>query len=221
MASQALAQRDEASVPDLVRTPALTITAEDVSVPRLYLGQFMSAAVQEQLVKPGSIYAALSGDDPDPQVLYELGDKKKDAGVLFYVLGLRKGKSVSEDGELKLFDYDDPSAPPDAWVTYNYTCLIPDVDTEVPCKLLLTRSSRQTALKINTVLKRTSIAGPAWINGFKLTAAERENKKGKFFVWQVAQVEATKEHVALSAALAPLLTTAPSTFASTGEEPAI
>lgn len=208
-------------VPDLVRTPALTITHEDVAAPRIYIGQFMSAAVQQQLVKAGSIFAALAGDDPDPNILYVHGDKKN-PGVLFYVLGLRKGKSISADGELKLWDFDDPNAPAEAWVTYNYTVFAPDVDTDIPCKLLLTRTGRQTALKINTVLARNVVAGPAWVNAFRLTTAERENSKGKFYVAQVKQVEADAGDVKVAEGLALSVAAAPQRdFASTGEQPAI
>lgn len=225
MTSQALEQRAAGQVPDLVRTPALTITAEDVALPRLYVAQYMSSAVQEQLVKAGSIFAALSGDDPDPVVLYDPA-KKDAAGVVFYVIGLRKGKSFSDkeetNGELLLWDYDDPNADARAWVTYNYTLYVPELDDELPCKFLLTRTGKQTALKINTVLKKQSIAGPAWINAFKLTTAPRENTKGKFFVAQVAQIEADPAQVEKAGALAVQISAAPaSDFGSPAEEPAI
>jgi hypothetical protein len=220
MTSQALATNESAAVPDLVRTPALTITAEDVALPRLYIGQFMSKAVMERLVEAGSIYAATGQEDPDPQVLFD--PNAKDAkGVLFYVLALRKGKSISDGGELVLFDYDDPNAPPDAWVTYNYLVACPEADTDVPYKLLLTRTGRPAALQINTVLKKNAGAGPSWINAFRLTTAPRENAKGKFWVARVTQVEANKQDIETAEQLAVMLSAGAIEHGSTGEEPAI
>jgi hypothetical protein len=219
MSSQAVAQRDS-QVPDLVRTPALTITAEDVALPRLYIGQFMSKAVQDQLVKPGCIFSATGQDDGDPQILYD--PSAKDAkGVVFYVIGLRKGKSISEGGELVLFDYDDTSAPPDAWVTYNYTVAVPDIDTDVPFKLLLTRTGRPAALKINTVLKKNGITGPSWVNAFELTTAPRENAKGKFFVAQVKPIEAVATHAEAVEQLAIVMSGAVTEYSAPSEQPAI
>ncbi len=214
--SKEVAERPNA-VPDMVRTPALTITADDVALPRLYIGQFMSKAVQEQLVKAGSIFSASGQDDPDPQVLWSPGD---DAGVLFHVVGMRKGKSISDGGELQLFDFDDPNAPPDAWVTYNYTLVLPEHETDVPYKFLLTRTGRPAALQINTVLKKNSISGPAWATAFRLTAAERENTKGKFYVARAAAVEANVVNVKLAEGLALQMSgTAPQH--SSSEQPAI
>lgn len=221
MANAELVERPAAAVPDLVRTPALTITAEDVALPRIYIGQFMSKAVQEQLVKPGVIFSATGQDDPDPQVLWSESDKKN-PGVRLYVIGLRKGKSISDGGELQLFDYDDPNAPPDAWVTYNYTVAIPSVDEDVPFKLLLTRTGRPAALQMNTVLKKNSIGGPAWANAFLLTTAARENAKGKFFVPRVAITEPVESEVAVAASLAEMMSSAPEpSYGPAGEQPAI
>lgn len=211
--SKAVAERPNA-VPDLVRTPALTITADDVALPRIYIGQFMSKAVQNQDVKAGQIFSASGQDDPDPQVLWSPGD---DAGVLFHVVGMRKGKSISDGGELQLFDFDDPNAPPDAWVTYNYTLVLPEHETDVPYKFLLTRTGRPAALQINTVLKKNSISGPAWATAFRLTAAERENAKGKFYVARAAAVEAEDANVKLAEGLALMSSTAP----QRSEQPAI
>lgn len=52
----------------IARTPATTITAQDIALARVYVPQFMTAAVQGQRVNPGSIFAATDKDDPEPQV---------------------------------------------------------------------------------------------------------------------------------------------------------
>lgn len=219
MASKAVARAETPNLPDLVRTPALDIGHEDVALPKIKLAQFMTEQVKEQLVKPGCIFSATSKDDSDPIVLW---DKSKGEGVLFHVLHLRKGKSVSEGGELQLYDYNDPDAPPEAWVTYNYSVALPEFDTDVPYSLLLTRTGAPAAKQLNTILKRNEVKGPAHLLAFRLTAVERENAKGKFYVPRITQVEPTAEGVAVANNLATVMSgSALEATATGGSEPAI
>lgn len=210
----------ESQVPELVRTPANEITAEDIALPRIYLGQFMSQAVQDGLVKAGVIFSATGADDPDPTVLWSPGDEP---GVKLYILALRKGKSYTAGPgeELQLFDFDDPAAPPDAWVTYGYTVCLPDQDEFVPFKLLLTRTGKNAALQINTVLKKNSISGPAWESAFYLTTAPRENNKGKFFVPRIAIAETVPAEVEVAQNMAISMSASVTSASSTGDAPAI
>lgn len=217
MAGKAVAEREAPQVPALRPTPALEIEAQDIALPRIYIGQYMSKAVQEQIVKAGAIYTATGQDDPNPNVLWNQGDE---GGVVFYVLSLRKGKSIQDNGELVLFDYDDPNAPPDAWVTYNYAVAVPSVDEDVPFKLLLTRTGTPAARNINLILKKNAARNPAWATAFSLTAAPRENAKGKFFVARVQQVEANANDVATAESLALMVAAAPIEAQAT-EQPAI
>lgn len=222
MASTELEQA-KTNVPALMQTPALEITAEDVALPRLYIAQDTSKATKARLVDRGDLFTATGEDDPEPNVLWSppKGNAKAKQGPLFHVIGLKKGKSLSVDGELQLFDYDDPDAPAEAWVTYNYFIAMPEVDTDVPFKLLLTRSNRPAALAINTVLKKTVAQGPAWINAFRITTAERHNTKGDWFVARVAQVEAKDTNIKAAETLAVMMSTQSVDAGSTGEEPAI
>lgn len=219
MTTKAVAAQPAAQVPDLVRTrPVLDIGAEDVALPRIYIGQYMSEHVKDQLVKAGSIFTATGPDDPDPQVLAAPESKE---GVVLHVLGLRKGKSFSDGGELQLYDYNDPSAPENAWITYNYTIALPTVDEEVPYKWTLTRTGRPAARQLNTVLKKNEGRGPCWVNAFRFTAAKRENAKGEFFVARVAPVEADPSHVQIAERLGVMVSGATSEFNATGDEPSI
>lgn len=222
MATKAV-EKAESAVPDLRAVSSSTIddiTGEDIALPRLYIGQFMSEAVKSRLANLGDIYIGQGADDPDPKVMWETGSK--DDGVLFYVVGMRKGKSYSDGGALQLFDYDDPSAPADAWVTYNYTALVPDYDEEIPVKFLLTRTGRPAALTINKVLKQNAARGPAWINAFRMTTATRNGDKGEYAVARIQVVEPKQEHVDIAGDIAlAMLTSNAVDVAATGEEPAI
>lgn len=195
-------EKTNSNVPDLVRTPALEIGAEDVALPRLKIGQYMSDQVKQSLVKPGAVFVSLGSDDPDPQSLWEPGD---DEGVVIHVLGMTRGKSVSEGGELVLFDYNDPDAPPDAWVTYNYVVAIPEHVQDVPAKWLLTRTGRPAAQQMNTVLARQAGSKAPYEIAFEVSTAKRENKKGEFFVPRVKFVEAKKENIEISVNLSQLI----------------
>jgi hypothetical protein len=205
----------------LAPTPASDeITGEDIALPRIYIGQFMSGHVQDGAAKAGSIYTATGADDPDPQTLY---DGKGD-GLLFHVLAMRKGKSYSDGGELTLYDFNDPAAPAEAWVTYNYVVCLPEHEdgADLPFKWLLTRTGRAAAQQINLVLKKTAAKGPSWENAFRVTTSQRENAKGKFFVARVKPVEADKKNVEIAANLAGMIASKPAdTFVETGEAPAI
>lgn len=219
-----VAKRDAPAVPALVPTPALdpNLGADDIAIPRLYIGNFMSEAVKSRLVEFGDVYLALGKDDKDPQVLWTPGSK--DNGVLFHVLDLRLGKSWQDGGRLETTTYDDPAAPDDAWTTYNYTLFLPDVDPDMPAKLLLTKSGKSQARKINTILMRNAAAGPPWNHAFRLTSERKENDKGEFAVAQVASAQPDPAHVRQAGELyelvAPSIATGSST-SITGDEPAI
>lgn len=217
----------EAGVPALAHRPNVTadLTSEDVALPRLYIGQYMSDAVKADLVKAGSLFTATGSDDPEPNVL---AASEKGAGVsaenavTFHVLALRKGKSLSEEGgALQMWDYDDPSAPEEAWVTYSYTIAIPDVDPDMPFKWLLTRTGRPAAKQINTVLVKNANT-PAYEMAFKVSTQKKGNAKGEYFVAKVSPAAASKEHIKIAEAMSYMIQgNAGATASTTNEEPAI
>lgn len=221
--STEVATTEPSSVPALITTPAVELTADDIALPKVKLGQFMSDHVQEGRVPAGSIFTTLGPDDPDPIVLWEQDGKDL---VEFYVLAMRKGKSVSEGGELILFQYDDPEAPSDAWVTYNYVIAIPKADDELPYTFLLTRTGKPAAQNLNMVIAKNAATAPAHTLAFSLDCVQRENKKGKFFVPRVKHIEADEEQVKIAAALADKVNAAQAAGGSAGpsdkvEEPDI
>lgn len=195
----------QGAVPALASTPATELSSEDIALSTIKLGQFMSEHVQEGRVPKGSIFSSTGADDPDPIVLWEQGQEDK---LRFYVLALRKGKSVSSDGELVLFDYNDPEAPAEAWVTYNYTIALPDVDEEMPYKLLLTRTGKPAAQQINTVLAKNGTT-PSYKLAFDLDCKERKNKKGTFYVPRVSFAEATEAESAVAEKLSQIVAADP------------
>lgn len=182
------------SVPALVRTPALEIGAEDIALPQFKIGQYSSDQVKDQSVKPGALFTRINKEDPSPVILSS--PKKKGeapAAVRFHVLGMTRGKSVSGDDGLIMFDYDDPDAPAGAWTTYNYLVALPDHDEDVPYKWLLTKSGKATAMQINMVIKKHEGIKQAYELAFDVTTAERSNTKGDWFVPRVSWVEAANE----------------------------
>jgi hypothetical protein len=206
-------EEHKSNVPALANTPALDIGAEDVALPRLKIGQYMSAAVQEGDVEAGVLFTSLGADDPDPVVA--------ETPLLIHIIGMTRGKSVSEDGELITYDYHDPDAPADAWVTYNYVAVLPEVDPDFPVKWLLTRTGRPAAQQLNIVLAKTSAAGPPWTQAFEITTAERENKKGKYYVPRVRHVEAKPENIEIAEKLAVMVSPDAASVQSSGDEPSI
>lgn len=185
----------QSAVPDLVRPRGLELGAEDVALARVKIGQFMSSVVQEKLVDAGQIYASTGQDDPEPLIIDE-----EDA--IFYVLDLKKGKSWSpEPGTLQRYDFDDPDAPADAWVTYDYLVSFPKIETLMPFKLMLTRTGLPAARQINSVIAKAA-PQPHYSLAFQLRTIQRENKKGKFYVPQVFRVESDDADVKVAESLA-------------------
>lgn len=212
MATKTPAKKTAPPVPDLAPTPALEIDSDDVQLPKLYVAHYQTKAVQDDLVKPGQIFAATGPDDSDPVVVYDGSDKAE--GVLIHVLSLVKGKSCEVDGELTTWAFNDPDAPPEAWTTYKYVVVVPEVDPDVPHTFLMTRSGKPAAQKINTVLKKNEARGPAYISAFRVTTAKRENEKGRWFVPQVKVVEANDEHLQIASSLADMVGSAPAQVTS-------
>jgi hypothetical protein len=224
--STEVAVQGNRNLPALASTPALDIGAEDVALPRLYIGQKSSDAVGEGLVQFGDIFIASGKDDPAPNIIAK--KKSKDGndpsdGPVFHVLGMWRGKSVTIEGQLYTYAYNDPSAPDNAWTTYNYTLAMPEIDTDVPVKYLLTRSGAPAAKNMNMALMRNQARGPAYELAFRLGTRIGSNDKGQWYSPSVVQVEANEEHVAVAANLAALVAGSAHQMddAATGDEPAI
>lgn len=206
--STAVAPVEAPAVPALAPTPASQqITAEDIVVPRLYVGNYMSKLVKRKVVNYGDIYLAAGAEDPDAQVLWEAGSDKP--GVLVHVLGMvkRRSYSPSKGAPPISWHFEDPTAHPDAWTTYNYTLFLPEVDPDMPAKLLLTKTSRGTAQRINTVLARSASA-PLYSSAFRLTSAERSKDDNEWTIFEARQVPAEKvnpDHVGQAAVLYELV----------------
>lgn len=221
MTSTEIAEQEKSGVPALVHQPSLQIEAEDVALPRLYIGQFSSVHVKDKSTEAqaGDIFTATGPDDPNPQVLYKGGEDGD--GVLLHILGLRKGKSISVDGELETWAFDDPDAPAEAWTTYNYFLFLPEVDKDVPYKWLLTRSGKPAAQQINTVLKRGEGRNPSWAFAFRVTTAYRSKGNNEWYVPRVHQVDTDEGNVDAAQRLAEMIAGVTAEAGATGDEPAI
>lgn len=219
--STEIAERPD-NLPALSPTPALDIDGSDISLPRLYLGQDMSGAVQSKNVNKGDIYIAANGEDPDPEVVWE-ADSEGD-GVLFHVIAI--GKSLSgddENGDFSTWPWGAPEAPKDAWKTYHYTIVAPEIEQSVPLKFTWSRSQTPAAKVINTALMKAAQNGiPAHELAFRVTTFQKNNPKAKgtYTVPRVVTVEAQDEHKKLAETLANAISGA-SVDVSTGDEPAI
>lgn len=213
-AGTAVAEAPKVEVPDLIRTPALDIGSEDVALPRIHISQFSSKAQQAGLVDPGVLYASVGQDDPDPVIL--------ESPLLFHILTLKRAKSYSEKGgDLERYEYNDPDAPPGAWVTYDYTMVLPAHDVDVPYKFLWTKSARPAAQQVNTSLVRHAAVGPPWELAFEVHTAERQNDMGKYWIPQVRLVEAKPENVKIAEALGIMMSSNVTEASSTGTQPDI
>lgn len=220
-------ERRAPSVPELAPTPATTLTAEDIKPSRIYVANYMSEAFKRHRVEYGDLFLATGADDPEPQVLWHAGSDEP--GALVHVLHLRKAKSWDhgvKGGPLTQYRYEDPAAPDQAWVTWNYTLYLPEVDQDLPARMLLARSGRGTAQRINTVLMRNAAVGPMWSSAFRLTTSERKDGSNEWAVIDVRTTPAEAAHVQRASELFELIRPGLAAMESrqttpTGEEPGI
>lgn len=192
----------EGAVPALQHDPATTIDARDIAFPKLKIGQDMHDQVQNGLVKRGEIFTVTSKEDTDPVVLDAAGPgldgkpSQQTGDVKLFVLGIRKGWSLSVDGNLFTWAFDDPDVPEKAWITYTYLLAVPVASEILPVTFLLTKTGRPAAQQINQALALNAGSGPTWNIAFTLTNREAKNEKGRFFVAKVAPYEGTEAELA-------------------------
>lgn len=209
---------DTTTTTDLaVVAPVLDITADDIVLPRIYIGQAQSNAVDAKTASVGDIYSSSSQDGTDAEVLLAESEMDKSDGVLMHVLSMRKGKSYidPDSNELQSFAFDDPEAPFEADTTYNYMVCLPDFDQQLPYKLLLKRAGAPTARIINTILSKSIGDSPCWAVPLLLKTIKRTNPKGSgtYYVARVmrkaiespAEIKKHKSNVALCAELAQIV----------------
>lgn len=219
MSKNEVAVVEPAALPALAATPSAlgNLDSGDISLPRLYKGEYQSQLVQDDVVPKGSIYVAAGADDPDPQVIADKPGEK----VIVHVLKAWKGKSanIDENGEVvksggtfTTFAFDDPAAPARANVDFHYIVIVPDVDTDVPVKLTLSKTSVPAGKKINFLLLKNPELPPYRL-AFELNTKQREGGDGgqkfKWFIWEARNVEASPANVEAAGKLAALVANAP------------
>lgn len=170
-------------VPQLAYTPNFSVDAEDIRLPKLYVGQPLSKPVQDGLAKAGDLYVASGADATDVQVVAEKGDEE---GVLVYFLNSTKRLAYGTGDDFRIYDYNDPNAPVDAYPTWTFDLALPEVDGSQPYKLSLSRSGSGAAKYMLTAVAKN----PRSFSAFRLTTLLRENAKGRWFVVQPRIVEA-------------------------------
>lgn len=229
-----VAVQEAAALPELY-DPAQAlgnIDSGDISLPRLYKGEYQAALVQDDVVPKGSIYVAAGADDPDPQVIAAKAGEK----VLVHILKAWKGKSANLDdngnvvksgGTFTTFAFNDPNAPAEASTDFHYIVILPDVDPDVPVKLTLSKTSVPAAKKINFLLLK-NVGQPPHTLAFELNTKHREKssdgQKYKWFVWEARQVDPVPANVEAAAKLSELVladSTPNNIERSAGTEPAI
>ncbi len=197
---RSIAERAAELVP--YRSAAETISAEDLAIPRMYVGQPTSSAVQDGLVPSGAMYVAADSNDPEPVIVYRLGDE---TGVLVHPITLRKGWAFSdENGDFRVADYVASDVPEDAQLSYTFVLLVPEYDVGLPVSCMFRATGTPTAKKVCLAIKQAE-PEPPWSVALRLTTAPRQNDRGRWHVPQAISAEADPKHVEQAAALAAML----------------
>jgi hypothetical protein len=167
------------------------LSAKHVTLPRLYKGETSGNAFKAGLVKQGTIYVAQGNDDPDPEVIASkpFTDDSEGDTVRMHVLAVKLGLSRKQPNRpLETWEYNDPSAPLDARETFDYTVVLPDVDPEIPVRVLMSSTSTKTAKRMNFTLLRLDDE-ERWPEvsydlSIKKTTRTEAGKTDVWFVWQ-------------------------------------
>lgn len=219
-------------LPDLVQTQTMEIEGGDVSFPRLKVSHPSQDFVPD-IVPPFAIFSELNKEDDNKIVLFELPpkhdkpdfDKVPDAGILVYVLAMKKGLSANVDSEgnvvprntegaiFRSWAFDDPSAPRGKGVdtTYNYVLYVPEVDSsDQPHRLLLTRTSTQTARTMNTYLRLAQDQGrPPYTVPFRIWSEKRSREFGgqtqRWAIFKARPVQPDREYVQAASAMTEVI----------------
>lgn len=203
----------DAGLPDLVRpaqAAANTLDANDVTLPRLYRGESQSNAFKDGNVELGSIYIAQGSEDPEPiTVATTKKGEESSSTIRAHFLAVKKGLSVRENNELRTWQWGDPSAPAEARTTYDFTLVLPEIDEDIPVKVLMSSTSTQTAKRINFLLLKLDDPTRWPELAFELSIKRREKTDGGskqvWYVWQAKTVEADENHVAIARKVADMM----------------
>jgi hypothetical protein len=211
--STEVTQATPAPLPDLVRPQAAAnrLSLEDITLPRLYRGESQANAVKLGDAPLGCIYVAQGADDPNPIVVADPAKKGEPVGppIRAHFLGVKKGLSLRENNELRTWQFGDPSAPADARITYDFTLALPEVDPDVPVKVLMASTSTGTARRINFDLLKLDDPSRWPELAFDLALKRREKTEGGstqvWYAWIATHVEADPKHVEVARKLAELI----------------
>lgn len=170
------------------------IGAEDVPFPRMKFAQKSSDDVDAELVEYGAIYTRIGAGDVEPVTVSEPTGKEigtqSSPAVRFYVLGIRTGYSWRDEND----QFQRSQFPPDNLTvakvqaaghrvdkTYDYTVAMPELDSEMPYRFLLTGAWGGPAARLlNLMLKRAAQNGPSSEAAFEVVAEKGKNAKGMF-----------------------------------------
>lgn len=174
------------------------LTAADVAFPRVFLGQALSPAVQDQAARVGDLYLANDGTDLDVNVI-----AGPDEGVTIYLLAKPTKYLERRDdapGGFGRWAIDNPDAPAPGretgvYTVYEYAVAIPGAEDDLPVRLTLKRSGVPAARKLNTALLRAGNSTPPYELAFELSSKESFNAESssKYRSYTVKATEGTAE----------------------------
>jgi hypothetical protein len=163
----------------------------DIQLPEIRVQQKTSDMVENGTTKFGDVVLSLGSDDVDPVFL--IGGPEKRESFKGYIIGRKKfaastGQSTGDGFHFHQTaerDEDDP----DSWVGYFFMIALPEFDRDIPARIMLWRSGRFAAKKINFfVAKALKEQGPAPHVSFGVE--RKENAKGSWYQLTVQLIQA-------------------------------
>jgi hypothetical protein len=206
--STTVATRDETAVPALYQR----IDTSAQQIPSIYLQQGLSTLVQDGITRPGDVVVGLGADDPTPRWLIG-GDENREEFTA-YILNRRISQArFHKGGDMEWLtpeEFEEAMTVGDreVWKTFHYLVCVPDIDTKIPMRLMLSKTAgTKPAKRINFFIDKAITEGDFNPVAIKFTVASQVGRESgqKYFALKVSPTTATKDGLKHAKAIQNLL----------------
>lgn len=195
---------------------------QDLTTSSIYLIQDMSVMARERIAFPGSVVRALGSDDVDPTFLINSEEDPKGTFDA-YIIGRDRFVCRSEQGsdiEWLPKHYQRQDHERDVWVGYFYYLAQPDIDPNLPARIMLWRTAgRPVFQKLNYYLATAQANGETSPIRVQFSVVQRTGQKSgqKYYALAPKQIAPDPKHKEIVDRQAAMVTALNSRFAGSGE----
>jgi hypothetical protein len=129
-ATTAVAPAETDDLPDLYGPVS---RAADIQLPEVRVMADLSDAVKARIARPGDVLRMMGSDDPDPVFL--ISEERGLTSFNAYLIA-RSRFAATTDSKRIIFQRERDPDDPDSWEGYFYTLAMPEIDPDVPARVM-------------------------------------------------------------------------------------